>query len=233
MNQTKKVLVLLSGGQDSTTCLFWAADKWGAENVEAIIFDYGQKHSDEIGFALKNCGKLGVEATVKDLNGLLQDSALVNHEEDISAPHALAPNLPASFTPGRNLLFLVVAAAHAYGKGITDLVTGVCQTDYSGYPDCRQNTIAALEAALKLGLDKPVQIHTPLMFLTKAETFKMANDLGVLQDIIEDTLTDYNGVQVLNYWGRGNLENPASQIRKKGYDEAAEKGWVPKPEATN
>ena len=130
-------LVLFSGGQDSTTCLFWALSPahGGFERVEAVAFDYGQKHAVEIGQARQIAEAAGVPFTVKDLSGLLAGSSLTEHDREHDAPHDLAPDLPASFVPGRNALFLTAAASHGYLRGIADLVGGMCQTDYSGYPE--------------------------------------------------------------------------------------------------
>ncbi|WP_439653204.1 7-cyano-7-deazaguanine synthase, partial [Rhodothermus marinus] len=124
---------------------------------------------------------------------MLRGSALTEHDQDVSAAHPLAPHLPASFVPGRNALFLTLAASYGFTRGIHDLVGGMCQTDYSGYPDCRRAFIDAMERALSLALDTTIRIHTPLMYLTKAETWRLARELGILDVIIELTHTDYNG----------------------------------------
>ncbi len=219
-------VVLLSGGQDSTTCLYWALQKF--EDVHAVGFDYGQRHRVELEQARKIAELAGVPYTVYNLQGLLEGSALVEPEKDISAPHERAAHLPASFVPGRNALFLTVAAGYAFNHGIHDLVGGMCQTDYSGYPDCRRDFIDAMEKSLSLALDWPIRIHTPLMYLTKAETWKMAADLGILDIIREYTHTDYHGDRsTWNEWGYGRLDNPASILRAKGYEEAKARGWIP------
>lgn len=219
-----EALVLLSGGQDSTTCLYWALKKFDV--VYAIGFDYGQSHKVELEQAQMIADKAGVKYTVLNVRGLLAHSSLTQHT-DHNEKSYINPSLPASFTPGRNLLFLTVAASQVAPLGITDIVTGVCETDFSGYPDCRRNTIDALEKALTLGMGVgQYTIHTPLMYINKAETFKMAKDLGVLDIIINDTLTDYDGDLTLNEWGRGNLNNPASKLRAKGYYEAKDNGWL-------
>ncbi len=234
----RTALVLFSGGQDSTTCLFWAlhpdAKRFGGfTRVEALGFRYGQRHAVELEQAQQIADLAGVPFTVLDLSGLLSGSALTEHEKDVSAPHELAPDLPASFVPGRNALFLTIAASHAYTKGIRDLVGGMCQTDYSGYPDCRRDFIDSQEKALRLALDAPVTIHTPLMYLTKAETWKLAADLGtargvdVLETVRDLSHTDYHGDRSERHaWGYGKLDNPASILRAKGYEEAEAKGWV-------
>lgn len=220
----KKALVLLSGGQDSTTSLLWAIDQGFA--CEAIGFDYGQSHSVEMDFARKNCSELGINFEIVELGHLFRNSSLIEGG-DHNEKHRLNDELPASFVPGRNIIFLTTAAVYASRKGITDLVTGVCQTDYSGYPDCRRETIDAIQNSLTLGMGLgEFKIHTPLMYLTKAETWKMAKDLGGLDRIINSTMTDYNGNLKLNEWGYGRLDNPASELRAKGYYEAKENGWI-------
>lgn len=219
-----KSLVLLSGGQDSTTCLYWAKDKFS--EVSAIGFDYGQSHKIELEQAQKIARDADVPFSIIDVQGLITGSSLVN-KQDHNSQSPLNSELPASFAPARNLLFLTLAGSLAVQAGITDLVTGVCQTDYSGYPDCRRNTIDALQLALSLGLGVgDIRIHTPLMYLTKAETFKLAKDLNCLEIIINDTMTDYNGDQTINEWGKGLLNNPASILRANGYMEAKNNGWI-------
>jgi len=218
-------LVLFSGGQDSTTCLYWATDRF--DRVEAVGFDYGQKHRVELDQARVIAEMAEVPFTVFDMEGLLHGSALTEHDKDIAAPHAQNPDLPASFVPGRNALFLSIAAGHAYTRGLYDLVGGMCQTDYSGYPDCRRVFIDAMQTSLSLALDHDLRIHTPLMYLTKAETWKLAADLGVLEIVRDYSHTDYNGDRSeYHEWGYGKLDNPASILRAKGYEEAKEKGWV-------
>ncbi|PAP75227.1 7-cyano-7-deazaguanine synthase QueC [Rubrivirga marina] len=230
-------LVLFSGGQDSTTSLFWAlSSSHGAfDRVEALAFRYGQRHAVELEQAHAIAEAAGVPFTVLDLGGLLSGSALLADEAaDTNAAHALAPDLPASFVPGRNALFLTAAASHAFTRGIHDLVGGMCQTDYSGYPDCRLGFIESQAETLSLALDAPVQIHTPLMHLTKAETWKLAADLGtvrgldVLETVREMSHTDYHGDRSERHpWGYGRLDNPASVLRAKGYEEAVANGWIP------
>lgn len=220
----KKAVVLLSGGQDSSTCLFWAIRKY--HEITAIGFDYGQKHKQELHQAALIAEIAQVPYTVINVKGALSGSSLLDHAADHNKSHAQNANLPASFTPGRNMLFLTVAAGFAFNMGVSDIVTGVCQTDYSGYPDCRREFIDSLEDTLGLAMQKTFNIETPLMYMTKAETFKLAKDLGVLNIIIEHTLTDYNGDMTLNEWGRGVNNNPATALRVKGYEEAKQKGWV-------
>ncbi len=226
----RPALVLFSGGQDSTTCLFWALEKF--ERVEAVAFRYGQRHAVELEQARVIADAAGVPLAVLDLTGLLSGSALTE-PGDTNAPHALAPDLPASFVPGRNALFLTAAASYGFTRGIHDLVGGMCEADYSGYPDCRLGFIQSQTRTLSLALDAEVRIHTPLMHLTKAETWRLARDLGavagvdVLEAVREHSHTDYHGDRSERHpWGYGRLDNPASVLRAKGYEEAREKGWV-------
>lgn len=220
----KDCLVLLSGGQDSTTCLFWA--KQNFERVIAVGFDYGQKHVVELQKAKKIADIAGVEFRVVPLKGILSGSSLTDHTVDHNTRHESNPDLPASFTAGRNALFLTIAGTIAYNEGIFDLVTGTCQTDFSGYPDCRRRFIDAQGVALGLALDTDVRIHTPLMYLTKAQTWKLAKDLGCIDVVIEHSLTDYNGATVKNEWGFGTLDNPATVLRAEGYYQAKQNGWI-------
>jgi 7-cyano-7-deazaguanine synthase len=221
----RSALVLFSGGQDSTTCLYWAVQAF--EYVEAVGFFYGQKHAVELEQAHLIAEKAGIAFTTFDISGTLQGSALIEHDKDVSGAHEHNPDLPASFVPGRNALFLTLAASFAYTKGIFDLVGGMCQTDYSGYPDCRRVFIDAQQTTLSLALDHDLRIHTPLMYLTKAETWKLAADLGVLDVVRDLSHTDYNGDRsTYHEWGYGKLDNPASILRARGYQEAKEKGWV-------
>tara|TARA_R100001443_G_scaffold3945_1_gene11911 strand:- start:28804 stop:29469 length:666 start_codon:yes stop_codon:yes gene_type:complete len=220
----KKAIVLLSGGQDSTTCLYWALRNF--KKVLAIGFDYGQKHLKEIECAKKICKDVGVPYELINIKELLGNSALTNHNQDINSNHKDLEHLPASFVPARNALFLTVATTYAFNNGIKNIITGTCQTDYSGYPDCRQVFINSLSVSLSLALDTDIKIHTPLMYLDKAQTWKLAKDLDCLDVIIKDTMTDYNGSQKMNEWGRGELDNPASELRAKGYYKAKENGWL-------
>lgn len=250
MTNKKKCIVLLSGGQDSTTSLYWAIKKFGGGNVVAIGFDYGQKHVKELVQAKYISEEIAkVPYMIFPCTGLLGGSSLVNHQVDHNEQHIMNAELPASFTAGRNALFLTVAAAYGHKWGITDIITGVCQTDYSGYPDCRREFIDSMENSLGFAIygkayydnidyeseagqnrtvmvNKVINIHTPLMFLTKAETFKLAKELGCLDVVLNRTMTDYNGNATMNDWGMGKEDNPASKIRANGYREAKEKGWI-------
>ena len=237
----RSALVLFSGGQDSTTCLFWALSSHGAfDRVEAVAFRYGQRHAVELEQAAEIARQAGVPLTTLDLTGVLGGSALLADEAaaggaaaDTNAPHALAPDLPASFVPGRNALFLTAAASLAFRRGIRDLVGGMCQADFSGYPDCRLDFVQSQAATLSLALGAPLAIHTPLMALTKAETWKLAADLGtvrgldVLETVRELSHTDYHGDRTERHaWGYGRLDNPASVLRARGYAEAEANGWL-------
>lgn len=229
----KKAIVLLSGGQDSTTCLFWA--KQNFDDVVAIGFDYGQKHKVELLQAKKIAEEIAmVPYIVFPTAGLLGGSSLTDQNVSHNHGHPRDPNLPASFTAGRNALFLTIAAAYGHKWGITDIVTGVCETDYSGYYDCRGEFIRSIQHALSLGIygeeqtdnGNGIKIHTPLMHLTKAETWKLAKELGCLDVIIEHTMTDYNGNMKMNEWGMGVIDNPASKLRADGYAVAKLNGWI-------
>lgn len=213
-------LVVLSGGQDSVTCLLWALQMFG--KVEAITFTYGQKHAVEVSVAKMVCRELGVVQHIVDLAHItaVSRSALIGQGGDVRNAHGLNPDLPASFVPNRNAMMLTAAHALAQTIGARYIVTGVSQADYSGYPDCREPFITALEQALNLGAAKHVHIVTPLMHLSKAETFHLADGLGSLDFVLENTHTCYNGDRsVRNSWGYGCGECPACVIRARGYDE--------------
>jgi len=213
-------LVLASGGQDSTTCLFWAMENFSS--VNAICFSYGQKHSAEVEVSKGICSSLGVDQKVVDISFMadLVRSNLFDGQPDVNEKHELNDKVPASFVPYRNMLFLTLASARACTLGIKHIVTGVCETDYSGYADCRDVFIKSLQASLNLATDfrdRNVVIHTPLMWLTKAETFRMAEELGCLDFIINRTLTCYNGVTRMNDYGMGCGQCPACRLRSAGY----------------
>lgn len=224
MEHGNKCVLLLSGGQDSTTCLYWAKKRFN--QIEAIGFDYGQMHIQEIKQAQKIAKDANINYKIYDVKGLLAPSSLTE-KKDHNKKSYINNDLPASFTAGRNILFLTIAGSYCAKIGASDIVTGVCQTDYSGYPDCRRSTIDAIQLSLSLGLGiKDIRIHTPLMYLTKAETWKMAKQLNCLDVIINDTLTDYNGNKIMNEWGMGVNNNPATELRVKGFYEAKVKGWI-------
>ncbi len=178
-----RALVILSGGQDSTTCLYWALERFGAGSLETLTFDYGQRHRVEIECAGNVARFAGVPNVVLPIDTFAALGGNALTDPDCPVPEALAAgdDLPATFVPGRNLIFLTFAAAFAWPRGIRHLVTGTAQTDYSGYPDCRRATMDALEKALSLGLDLPMTIHTPLMNMTKKETVELAQRLGALE----------------------------------------------------
>ena len=215
MTSAAKALVLLSGGQDSTTCLYWAIDRFGHGNVSAVSFDYGQRHRIELDCAAAIAEQAGVAHrclpidTFTALGGdpLTDAGIAVKPEVDDST------GLPNTFVPGRNLIFLTYAAALAWQLGIANLVTGVAQTDYSGYPDCRAETLEALQQALRLGMESDVEIHAPLMHLSKKETVELARDLGGLEAMAL-THTCYNGKRP------PCGECPACVLRAKGFAEA-------------
>ena len=208
-----KAVVLFSGGQDSTTCLFWALKHF--RKVYALSFLYGQKHADECRLARHIAEQAGVDFHLMDAgfistldHNALTDSAISVQEEK---PEGTYPN---TFVPGRNLFFLAMAAVYARSKGAQNLVTGVSQTDYSGYPDCRDSFIKSLNVSLNLAMDEQFVLHTPLMWLDKADTWALADELGVFDLVRKDTLTCYNGVQ-----GDGCGHCPACRLRKHGLEE--------------
>ncbi|MEO7425310.1 MAG: 7-cyano-7-deazaguanine synthase QueC [Fibrobacteria bacterium] len=207
-------LAVFSGGQDSTTCLHWALRAFKA--VEAVFFDYGQRHASEMAAAQAIAARLSVPLKVFNLDFFreLGGNALLDPAMAIE-PLKDGGGLPNTFVPGRNLIFLTYAASYAYTLGIRDLVTGVCQTDYSGYPDCRDATIKSLERALGQGLGwaEPFTIHTPLMFKTKAESVHWAVELGAMESLAYSH-TCYEGA----YPPCGKC--PACLLRRKGFQEA-------------
>ncbi|MFK5881406.1 MAG: 7-cyano-7-deazaguanine synthase QueC [Sulfurospirillum sp.] len=215
-----KSLIIFSGGQDSTTCLGWAKERF--DYVETITFDYGQKHKVEIEQAKKIAKILGVKNTLLSINAFteLNDSALIDSNLDISSSHHTKPNLPASFVPNRNAIFFTLAHAFAQKQGINHLVTGINQTDYSGYPDCRENFVKALEIALNLGSESNIKFHYPLMHLSKGETFELAKKEGILDIVVNESHTCYNGDhKSFHDWGYGCGECPACLLRAKGWEE--------------
>ena len=222
-------LVLFSGGQDSTTCLAYALSKYA--RVETVAFDYGQRHRVELDARLQVikalrtqfpqwAARMGEDHLLDaGVLGAVSETALTRD----TAIAMQANGLPNTFVPGRNLLFLGFAATLAYRRGASVLVGGMCETDYSGYPDCRDNTLKALQVALSLGLDQPMTIETPLMFLTKAQTWRLSEQLGgtALNDlIIESTHTCYLGQRDQRHaWGYGCGSCPACELRARGHTE--------------
>lgn len=212
-------VVVLSGGQDSMTCLALALSRH--DEVSAVAFNYGQKHAVELHQAAIIAETAGIELTVVDARffGALVTSALTEHG-DVSADHNYKPGLPASFVPNRNALFLTVAHALAQERRARYIYTGVCQTDYSGYPDCRRSFIEHFAEALNIGYETNIEIVTPMMDINKAATFGLADRLGVLGDVIELSHTCYNGDRnVRHEWGYGCGKCPACKIRARGYNE--------------
>lgn len=207
----KKALVSFSGGQDSTTCLAYALKNF--DEVRAITFDYGQRHKIEIKQAKKITTLLNIQHEIMkiDIFSKLSKNALTSSNMKITVGDN--GTLPSTFVPGRNLIFLSLAAIKAYQLGITDIIAGVCQTDYSGYPDCRNNFIKSLERTISLALDKKFRIHTPLMWLTKAKTVKLIHELGYLE-LLRESHTCYRGLRP----ACGTC--PACSLRLKGFKEA-------------
>lgn len=210
--ENNNALVVLSGGQDSTTCLFWAKEKF--EKIYTITFDYGQKHRKEIDLARAIAEKADVPyhlmqlSFISELGGnSLTDTSIVMD------PEKPADRLPNTFVPGRNLFFLSIAAVYARQLGVKNIVTGVSQTDFSGYPDCRDSFIRSLNVTLNLGMEEQFVIHTPLMWIDKAETWALADRLGVLDLVRNHTLTCYNGIP-----GDGCGHCPSCKLRKHGLD---------------
>lgn len=212
MTHQDKALVIFSGGQDSTTCLLQAIADYGRENVQAITFHYGQRHNIELEKARWIATDLGIAQTELDLSLItaITDNALINAKTDIETPDSGLPN---TFVDGRNALFLLYAAIFAKGQGIYHLIAGVCETDFSGYPDCRDVFIKSMNVTLNLAMDYPFQIHTPLMYLTKAQTWALADSLGYLDYVRQHTHTCYEGVD----GGCGKC--PSCQLRERGLNE--------------
>ncbi len=212
-----KALVIFSGGQDSTTCLYYALNYY--DSVEAISFSYGQNHSIELQCAGETCKREKVRHTVVDIGFFkeLVNSALTSNG-DVNQLNE--KGLPDSFVPNRNALFITLAHAYAQKIGAVALVTGVCQTDYSGYPDCRRQFINQIDSALNYGSQSDIILDTPLMHLTKAQTWDVADELGVVDEVRWSSHTCYNGVRDLmlsSGYGCGNC--PACELREKGYEE--------------
>lgn len=216
MMNHEAALVVFSGGQDSTTCLFWAKKHF--KKVYALSFVYGQKHQQEVEIARAIAREADVEFEAMDVSFIghlgrnsLTDLTMVMDEEKP------ADSCPNTFVPGRNLFFLSIAAVYARERGINHLVTGVSQTDFSGYPDCRDNFIKSLTVTLNLAMEEQFVIHTPLMWIDKCQTWALADELGVLDLIRERTLTCYNGVP-----GDGCGHCPACKLRREGLEKYLE-----------
>jgi 7-cyano-7-deazaguanine synthase len=224
----KNALVLFSGGQDSTTCLALALSRY--ERVETVGFDYRQRHSVELAARIEVLARIRAQFpqwTERLGEDHMLDLAVLGSVSETSLTRDMAfrmesSGLPNAFVPGRNLLFLTLAAALAYRRGIDVLVTGVCETDFSGYPDCRDDTMKAMQLALSLGMDKRFLIETPLMWIDKAQTWAMAHSLGgqaLVDLIIEHTHTCYLGDREHRHaWGYGCGQCPACELRARGYE---------------
>ncbi|MBM7580218.1 7-cyano-7-deazaguanine synthase QueC [Jeotgalibacillus terrae] len=209
MNKNKAIVVF-SGGQDSTTCLFWAMKNF--DSVEAVTFSYGQRHATEIEAAKEIASDLGIRHHILDMSLLnqLSPSALTRDEEIVEKEG----ELPSTFVPGRNLMFLSFASVLAHQRDAKHIVTGVCETDFSGYPDCRDAFVKSLNVSVNLSMDKDFVFHTPLMWLDKKETWALADQLEQFDFIRNRTITCYNGVK-----GDGCGECPACKLRLKGMNE--------------
>ena len=207
-----QALVVFSGGQDSTTCLFQAMQQYGAENVQAITFAYGQRHGIELERAASIAQELGIRQTVLDLSLItaITHNALTDAQAAIETD---AQGMPNTFVDGRNALFLLYAAIYAKSQNIRDIFIGVCETDFSGYPDCRQIFVQSMNVTLNLAMAYDFRLHTPLMYLTKKETWALADELGVLNYIRTRTHTCYLGVD------GGCHECPSCVLRERGLAE--------------
>ncbi len=212
MKNKKEAVVVFSGGQDSTTCLLWAMKKY--EKVYAVSFDYNQRHILELQCAKEICDYYGVEQVVLDMGLLnqLAPNSLTRDDIEVDSD-APAEGTPNSFVEGRNMVFLTFVAIFAKGKGITDIITGVSQSDFSGYPDCRDVFIKSLNTTLNLAMDYDFDIITPLMWIDKEETWEMADKLGGFDVIKNMTLTCYNGIK-----GDGCGNCPSCKLRRNGLE---------------
>jgi 7-cyano-7-deazaguanine synthase len=207
----KKALVVFSGGQDSTTCLFWAMKQF--DEVEAVTFNYGQRHIEELRCAEEIAKELNIRHHLLDMSLLnqLAPSALTRNDQEIIEKEG---ELPSTFVPGRNLLFFSFAGVLAKQIDAKHIITGVCETDFSGYPDCRDQFVKSLNVTLNLSMEESFVIHTPLMWLDKAETWELADKLEALDYVREKTLTCYNGVK-----GDGCGTCPACKLRQRGLEQ--------------
>ena len=212
MLKKEKAVVVFSGGQDSTTCLFWAMKHFS--EVEAVTFDYNQRHSLEIDCARNIAKELDIPHHVLDMSLLNQLAPNALTRGDIAVADGEEGELPSTFVPGRNLLFLSFAGVLASQIGAKHIVTGVCETDFSGYPDCRDVFVKSLNVTLNLSMNQSFVVDTPLMWLNKEETWEMADQLGAFDFVREKTLTCYNGIIA-----DGCGECPACKLRKKGLDD--------------
>lgn len=230
-------LVLLSGGQDSTTCLHWALKHWGRGHVQAVSFDYGQRHAVELQAAERIAGEAGVPWTLLEVPALdtIGGAALTDSNVAVNVDAAGTGNryaedhgLPSTFVPGRNAILLSTAAALAAREGLWTIVTGVCEADDAGYPDCRSLFLSAQEEALRQALDDfRLTLAAPLMVLSKGETFALAKELGVLDLIVEGTHTCYEGDRSVRWgWGYGCGKCGACRTRAAGWKEYRDAGGL-------
>jgi len=211
----EKAIVVFSGGQDSTTCLFWALEKF--DEVVAVTFDYGQRHKLEIECAAAICKEQDVAHHILDMSLLNQLAPSALTRDDIEVAHGEDGELPSTFVPGRNMLFLSFAGVVAHGVGARHIVTGVSEADFSGYPDCREVFIKSMNETINFAMDVSYEIHTPLMFLDKSKVWKLSDELGQLEYVRQKTLTCYNGVI-----GDGCGDCPACELRQNGLTEYLE-----------
>ncbi len=224
MEQTyqEKIIVLFSGGQDSTTLLFWAKKHF--KETIALSVNYGQRHSVELEQAKKITKIAGTEHFILDfdLYKTFSSNSLTDPMQQVEK--GISEGLPNTFVPGRNYFFLGIAAAFGYERNISHIAIGANQIDYSGYPDCREDFLLSTEEALSYGLDRSITIHSPLLFLDKMGIWKLAEELGILDLIINETHTCYNGVRTKKHpWGYGCGECPACLLRKEGFEKAFSK----------
>ncbi len=208
MMKSEKAVVVFSGGQDSTTCLFWALKQF--KEVETLSFDYGQRHRTELEHASRIAAELGVPHRILDMSLLNQLAPNALTRSDLAITHEEG-QLPSTFVEGRNMVFFTFAAIYAKQIKARHLVVGVCETDFSGYPDCRDIFVKSLDVTLNLAMEYPFVIHTPLMWLNKADTWRLADELGALDFVREKTVTCYNGIP-----GDGCGECPACKLRSAG-----------------
>jgi len=210
MKNSNSAVVLFSGGQDSTTCLYWA--KQNFQNVFALGFDYNQKHRVELDQAQKIAIKANVDFKIIDINLNLKE---------------LETTISYDFIKVRNSIFFLLASNFANQNNIKNIVAGMCKSDYSNFPDCRLEFVNKVNECVNLSLESNIKFHLPLLHLSKAEVWKLGKELSILEIIINDTHTDYNGDRNnLNEWGYGSLDNLASIVRAEGFEEAKQKGWL-------
>lgn len=220
--EMKRALVLLSGGQDSTTCLFWAIQKYGNDNVNAICFLYGQRHKSELKVANEICAKHKIPNIAMDFSllGNITSNALTRSDIPIDSSNYNG-EYPNTFVDGRNHLFLSLASIYAKQQGIRDIITGVCQTDFSGYPDCKDIFIKSLNVTLNLAMDYDFNIITPLMWMSKSEVWELADKLNCINIIKHETVTCYEGII-----GDGCGKCPACVLRRRGFEEYERKKQI-------